>query len=495
MFSLTLNRRSAISLTDQIHDAVRDAIRTGTLAKLTRLPSTQDLSAQLGVARGTVRRAYDRLIDDQLIVSKGAAGTWVADAPAPRPSPRPASESEMTETPPGLFHPFDAPPAIFQMGVPAQDIFPFKQWSRIRIRATRAETLSPLNYPDPCGNARLRHEIAAYLAISRGVRCSVDQIFVTSGFTGALGMALQALSLSGAEVWCEDPGFPKTLTALQLAGLTVRPIPVDAAGLNVAAAKMVAGNAALAVVTPGQQAPLGMTMSLERRRDLLTWAEERGAWIIEDDYVGELQLRGRAAPALAAQDTSGRVLHIGTFSKTISPALRLGFLVVPPALAAPVGEIADHLSPAPNGAVQIAVADFMAGGHYLRHLRHMKRLYAARKALLADTLARHLPANLSLGIDGALSIRLHLPDESDDVAMAQRALSHGLAPAVLSQWYQGAVVKKGLLLCVTNVHAKTVVRDCEKLLDIIMHETNTSSQQDGSRTWIARMSLDLHGVS
>ena len=180
----------------------------------------------------------------------------------------------------------------------------------------------------------------------------------------------------------EDPGFPLTRTALGLAGMTVTAVPVDAEGLDIAAGVRSAAGAALSVVTPGQQAPLGMPMSLPRRLALLAWARRNDAWIIEDDYLSELQLKGRAAPALASLDHWGRVLHIGSFSKTISPALRLGFLVVPPEMARRFGELAACLAPAPAALLQRAVAQFLREGHYLRHLRRMKRLYAARREAL-----------------------------------------------------------------------------------------------------------------
>ena len=189
-----------------------------------------------------------------------------------------------------------------------------------------------MTYPDPRGDPELRKEIAAYLGLARGIRCSPSQVFVTGGFSGALGLAIRGLQLERMEAWMEDPGFPLTRTALGLAGMTVTAVPVDAEGLDVAAGVRTAAGARLAVVTPGQQAPLGMTMSLPRRLALLAWARRNDAWIIEDDYLSELQLKGRAAPALASLDHGGRVLHIGSFSKTISPALRLGFMVVPPEL-------------------------------------------------------------------------------------------------------------------------------------------------------------------
>jgi GntR family transcriptional regulator/MocR family aminotransferase len=172
-----------------------------------------------------------------------------------------------------------------------------------------------VTYPDPRGDPELRKEVAAYLGLARGLRCNPSQVFVTGGFSGALGLAIRGLQLGRMGAWIEDPGFPLTRTALGLAGMAVTAVPVDAEGLNVSAGVQTAAGAKLAVVTPGQQAPLGMTMSLPRRLALLAWARRSDAWIIEDDYLSELQLKGRAAPALASLDHGGRVLHIGSFRK------------------------------------------------------------------------------------------------------------------------------------------------------------------------------------
>jgi GntR family transcriptional regulator/MocR family aminotransferase len=204
------------------------------------------------------------------------------------------------------------------MGLPAQDYFPAKLFARIRARAVRAEAGAAANHSDPCGEPELRREIAAHLAIARGVVCSPSQIIVTSGFTGGLGLTLRVLGLEWRRAWMEDPGFPLTRCGLEIAKLTLTPIPVDANGIDVDHGVQVAPDAAVAVVTPGQQAPLGSTLSRARRIRLLDWAAQTGAWIIEDDYLSELQLKGRAAPALASLDRVGRVIHVGSFSKTIS---------------------------------------------------------------------------------------------------------------------------------------------------------------------------------
>jgi GntR family transcriptional regulator/MocR family aminotransferase len=462
--TIGLNRAGRTSLSAQIYCSIRDAIESGQLAAGARLPSWSDLAAQLGVSRGTVRAAYERLIDEQFAIGLGAAGTQVAERPA---LPATAGWSPVAPPLPDLFSDFSTAPLAFQMGVPSQDAFPFKLWSRIQARAARRAAAAPVGYPDPRGDPDLRREIAAYLGVARGLRCNPSQVFVTAGFSGALNLALRGLRVEGKQAWMEDPGFPLTRTALGLAGMTVASVPVDADGLDVDAGIRRAAGAALAVVTPGQQAPLGMTMSLARRISLLDWARQNDAWIIEDDYLSELQLKGRAAPALASLDQDGRVLHIGSFSKTISPAVRLGFLVVPSDRAGRFGDIAACLAPAPAASVQHAVTEFMREGHYLRHLRRMKRLYAAQREALLRCLTELAPDSIKVHATAGVTVVVALPQSVSDVDIAVRARRSGLAPTPLSPWYMSAPGQQGLLLGVTNLNERTLPADCYRLLQLV----------------------------
>ena len=460
---IDLDRARRIPLAAQIYSAIREGIENGRLVSGARLPSWQDLAAQLGVSRGTVRVAYERLIAEQFAIGLGAAGTRVAERPSRSSIPDWSPEAPLL---PDLFYEFGSAPLAFQMGVPSQDAFPFKLWSRILTRETRRTAAEPVTYPDPRGDAELRKEIAAYLGLARGIRCSPSQVFVTGGFSGALGLAIRGLQLGRMGAWIEDPGFPLTRTALGLADIAVTAVPVDAEGLDVAAGVQTAAGAKLAVVTPGQQAPLGMTMSLPRRLALLAWARRSDAWIIEDDYLSELQLKGRAAPALASLDHGGRVLHIGSFSKTISPALRLGFMVVPPELSRRFGELAACLAPAPAAAVQRAVAEFLREGHYLRHLRHMKRLYADRRDTLLRCLGEMASGSIKVQATAGLAVVILLPEFASDVDVALRALPFGLAPAPLSPWYMPPSRQQGLLLSVTNLNKRRLPADCRRLLEL-----------------------------
>jgi GntR family transcriptional regulator / MocR family aminotransferase len=462
-FSFRIDRSAKTPLAEQIRKAIGTAIETGVLKPGARLPSWQDLAAQLGVARGTVRTAYERLAAAQLIIASRSSGTHVADRPRritrAEPPPDPGSFMEM-------YQEMTRGPALFQMGVPAPDIFPAKLFARIRAHAVRVEAGAALIYPDPRGELELRQEIAGYLAISRGIKCSPAQVVITSGFASGLGTALRVLSLEGKKAWMEEPGFPFTRHGLALARLTLAPIPVDADGINVDYGLKYAGDAKLVVVTPGQQAPLGVTLSLERRLRLLDWAAHEGAWVIEDDYLSELQLKGRAAPALASLDRDGRVIHLGSFSKTISPTLRLGFIIAPLPLLSHFAEVAACLAPPPGPSVQRAVAAFMREGHYLRHLRRTKRSYSAKREAVLDCLKRHGAAS-SLTTAGLAALLL-LPDGASDVKIVRELLGFGLAPAPLSAFYaRPACARPGLLLGVATAPTSHLAQSCDRLFEVI----------------------------
>ncbi|TSD86101.1 PLP-dependent aminotransferase family protein [Mycobacterium sp. KBS0706] len=461
LLPLDLDRSAKTPLAEQIRNGIGAAIENGALAPGARLPSWVDLAAQLGVARGTVRSAYEKLAAAQLIVTSRAAGTHVADRPPlavrQEAPPDPGSFMEM-------YREMTAGPSVFQMGVPAQSTFPAKLFARIRSQAVRAESSAPALYPDPRGEPELRREIAAYLAIARGVECSPSQVIVTGGFGSGLGLALRVLGIEGRSAWMEEPGFFFTRRGLELARLALVPVPVDDDGIDVDHGLQHAPDAALAVVTPGQQAPLGPTLSLARRLRLLDWAAQAGAWIVEDDYLSELQLKGRATPALASLDRAGRVIHIGSFSKTISPTLRLGFLVAPAPLASRFAEAAACLAPAPGPSLQLATAAFMRDGHYMRHLRRTKRVYSAQRDALLTCLQPHAD---SITVAG-LAALMRLPDGAPDLAIAREAQAFGLAPVPLSLWYSSpAAARSGLLLGIATTPQKQLERSCDRLRQVI----------------------------
>jgi GntR family transcriptional regulator/MocR family aminotransferase len=460
---IQLDRTAKVSLSEQIRMSIGRAIESGLLAPGTRLPSWQGLAAHLGVARGTVQAAYERLSDSQMIETFGARGTRVALRPhvtaaqpeAPGPGAFMRTYQEMT-----------AGPAIFQLGVPALEKgLPEKLFARARSsNLLKTGSFSSLIYPDPRGELELRREIAGYLSISRNLHCFPEQVFITSGYSSGLGLVLRVLGLEGKKVWMEEPGFRFTRKGLELARLSIVPVPVDAEGLNVGYGIENAADAALAVVTPGQQAPLGSTMSLRRRLQLLEWAVSSDAWIIEDDYLSELQLEGRPAPALASLDQGKRVIHIGSFSKTISPGLRLGFVVAPTELATAFSEVAATLAPAPSPVVQLATARFMRDGHYIRRVRRLKRLYSSQR----DALCEQLRMRDAEWVKAGLAVLLRLPDGAPDVQIVREAMTIGMAPSPLSAWFATpSLALPGLLLGVATAPEPCVATSCRRLFEII----------------------------
>lgn len=460
---LTLDRTAKTSLAEQIRRGVTRAVEDGVLEPGARLPSWQDLAAQLGVARGTVRTAYEKLAAAQLIEASRATGTRVAQRPrAPAKGDAPPDAGMFMET----YREMTRGPAFFKMGVPAAETFPATLFSRIRAHAVRGEASAPPLYPDPRGEFELRREIAAYLALARGINCSPSQIFVTGGFSAGFGLALTVLGLGGQTAWVENPGFPWSRKGLELAGLALAPVPVDAGGIDVDHGLRHHPEAKLVVVTPGQQAPLGPALSLARRLRLLDWAAANQVWVVEDDYLSELQLTGRAAPALASLDRDGRVIHIGSFSKTISPTVRLGFLIAPVALISRFAEVTACLAPAPAPSMQLATAEFMREGHYMRHLRRTKRAYAAKRQALLDCLRPSVGAD-RLASPG-LSVLLKLPRGASDVAIAREVSAFGMIPSSLSAWYASPeFAESGLLLGVATAPAKNLARSCDQLLEAI----------------------------
>lgn len=450
-----IERSPASSISGQIAAALRSAILEGRLAKGARLPSWNDLADQLGVARGTVRAAYDTLADELLVVPAGASGTRVfQDGPPPAPA-------AVIEPP---LDGISAEPLPFTPGIPAQDALPAKLWSRLCARAARRDAASLVAEPDPRGSAALRGQIAAMLGITRSVPCTPHQIVLTSGYRNGLWLTMQVLGAAGKKAWHENPGCPVTREALRLSGVDRVPVPVDEHGLVVDLGVSLAPTARLAIVSPTTQAPTGATLSEARRKDLLDWADRDGAWIVEDDRLGGLQLARPSARALAAHDALGRVILIGAFDAALGPGAGLGYLVAPEALADRFARAAAVLNPAPDPITQSALATFIADGHYLRHLRQMRRLYRERKGALATSVHHKVTVE-----DAApLALAAPLAGKVDDVALARRALDLGIGPLPLSTWYHDrSTARPGLLLGVTNLHAGNLGVACDRLLELL----------------------------
>src|SRR5579875_2781870 len=371
---IELDRRLGLPAYRQIYERIRKAILSGNLPPGAKLPSTRSLSSQLAIARGTVELAYEMLAGEGYILGRAAAGTIVDPELAQKialPARR-AREAAPHSASPRDFPP-PTPPLPFQLGVPAFDAFPRKLWSRLVARRARGLSTLAMVYQDPAGYAPLRQAIVNYLAIARGIACTVEQVFVTAGFQGAIGLITHALLGKGDAVWVEDPGYFRAREAFILAGAAPVPVPVDSDGLDVAAGIARAPAALFAMVTPSHQSPLGVSLALPRRLALLAWATSRDAWIIEDDYDSEFRYRGRPLPALKSLDAAGRVLYVGTFSKVLLPGLRLGYLVVPEGETRRFARAADPLPPRPDDRRRF----HCAGALRATHQAHAQALWRA----------------------------------------------------------------------------------------------------------------------
>ncbi|MPZ79515.1 MAG: aminotransferase class I/II-fold pyridoxal phosphate-dependent enzyme [Actinophytocola sp.] len=407
----------------RVESALRAAVRGGQLAPGIRLPSSRDLAAQLGVARGTITAAYGQLVAEGYLVSRRGSGTTVAAAlghPAapPQPAPPPASWR------------FDLRP-----GIPALAAFPRAEW----VAATRAALADlpdeALGYPDPAGLAELRAELAGYLGRVRAVAASADDVVITHGGAEALSVLAHALLASGhRDIAVEEPGHPGQADLLRANGLRPVPVQVDGAGIVVDA--LAATRCRAVVVTAAHQFPLGVALHPDRRRALLTWARDRAGVIVEDDYDAEHRYDRPALRAMQAMDPA-HVAYLGSVSKTLAPALRLGWLVLPPALRAETVErkrLTDlGCSPLP----QAAFAGLLRTGGYDRHLRRTRALYRQRRDALLSAVAAHLPAWHPVGVAAGLHVVLRLPASLDDAAVQRRLAERGIHAPALSTYTRG----------------------------------------------------------
>ncbi|MBW8846243.1 MAG: PLP-dependent aminotransferase family protein [Burkholderiales bacterium] len=461
--ALPLEPASASPLQEQVYGRLRQAIAEGRLAPGERLPSTRSLAAQLNVARGTVDAAYGRLAGEGYVVGRGAAGTVVAaDLNAAALAPRAARAPTASYAPPDDYL------WSFRGGLPALDLFPRVLWTGLVARAARRLDAPRFCYPDPRGLQELRVAIAGYLLVSRGIACDPSQVFVTGGYQAALQHVVGRLLRPGDEVWLEDPGYRLARRALEAAQMRVAPIPVDASGLDVGWARQRHAAARLAIVTPGHQSPLGVPLSLPRRQALLDWASDADAWVLEDDYDSEFHYIGRKPPALKSIDRRDRVFYAGSFSKTLFPGLRLGYLVVPVNWTAAVTNSCELLCRGQSTLEQAAVAAFIADGHYARHLRRMRLRYAERSAALTQALVGQFGSGIQLARpEGGLTLLARFPTFGPDTELVERARARGLAPSALSAHAVRHDAGSGMLLGFTNITPEQAQQVAQRLHEAI----------------------------
>ncbi len=439
----------------QVYQQLRAAIEQGSFAPGSRLPPTRAHAQLLGVGRNTVLWALARLQAEGYVQARVGSGTVVAEglgaarlaAPAlPPPDATLSQRGKLLADVARHWQPPVADASPLRIGAPEVASFPFALWDRLARQCSAAQRQGQSQYLDPAGLPALREAIAQWLLVARGVRCHAGQVLVTAGSQQAIDLVARLLLDVGDEAIVEDPGYPGIRASLAAHGARVRPAPVDDQGLDIAGAAASWPGARLAVVTPTHQFPLGVHMGLARRLALIAWARQAQGWIVEDDYDGEFQYGAHRTPALCSLPHGGRVIYIGTFSKTLHPGLRLGFLVLPEALLpafAGAKALSDRHSP---GEAQAVLARFIADGHMLRHLRRMRELYRARQGVLISALAQASGGLVQLApCQHGMHLLLEAPPGLDDLRVSQLAAERGVLLAPLSR-YTVASRRRGWLL-------------------------------------------------
>jgi GntR family transcriptional regulator/MocR family aminotransferase len=485
-------KNSAGPLYRQIYEAIRRAILSGELQTSRALPPTRALAKQLGVARTTVINAYEQLLAEGYLEGRTGAGTFVAaqlpdellqtsrferrDGRAKSP-PRKMQLSAYGDNlirrqsailrnhSPTLLLPF-------QHGVAALDLFPFEVWAKIAQRWQRKPPASILGYGHPVGFQPLREAVVAHLTAARGVRCAAEQVIITNGAQQALDLIGRIFLAEGDDVWLEDPCYFGAHDIFCAMGAKIIPVPIDGEGFDLQEAEKRSRKARLVYVTPSHHYPLGVTMSLARRLKLLEWARTTDSFIVEDDYNSEYRYAGRPLAALQGLDRDGRVIYLGTFSKTVFPALRLGCLIAPPDLVdvfAAARALTGLHSPALD---QVILAEFIDAGHFARHIRRMRGVYQERQQCLVEEARKHL--------DGALDVTpaaagMHLigwlPDGVSDKEISSRAQEKNLKITPLSDYCIRQKLRGGLFLGYTSFDEKQTKQGVKKLAQVFQEQS------------------------
>ena len=476
--TISLDRSKQAPLHMQLYKEFRSAIVSGRFHANMRLPSTRALAEDLGVSRNTILYAFDQLVAEGYLEGRPGSGTYVTDvlpddvlwlqAKKAGSGASTAPERRLSRRGQKMvgIAPFFPPvkPQPFRHGLPALDEFPLELWTRLAAKRLRHFPRDLLGYGDPAGYRPLREAIAAYLGASRAVHCEADQIVIVAGSQQALYLIARVLLDAHDEVWVEDPGYLGARGALLAAEAHLVPVPVDEQGLMIARAMKRRRAARLIYVTPSNQYPSTITMSLSRRLELLDWAARSDAWIIEDDYDSEFRYQKRPVAALQGLDQSGRVIYLGTFSKLLAPTLRLGYLVLPPELVPAFSAASALISRHPPSIEQVVLADFINQGHLGRHIRRMRTLYMERQQDIVEAARREVAGLLEIAPpEAGTHLVGWLPNSMNDRDAAQAASDHGVETKPFSLYCLKARYRGGLVLGY-GAFAKARIRDGMKKL-------------------------------
>ncbi len=443
----------------RLYDCIRLAILGGSIGPGSRLPPTRDLAEELSLSRNTVSAAYEQLLAEGYLYTRAGSGTFVTDhmpdgAMAPVQDQQPASRrlaaDELSDRGAHLLGRAGVSPhqwGAFAPGVPDVSSFPHSLWRRIHSRLIRRIKPDYLTYSRMGGSPELQQALVDYLRVARSVNCTPAQIIITEGTHQAIDLLAKMLCNPGDRAWIEEPSYWGMRNVLTINGVEVVPISVDGQGLNPPETVINGAGPRLICVTPSHQYPTGAVMSLQRRQRLLAQAQEHNAWVIEDDYDSEFRFSGNPIPALQSLIPHAPVIYIGTFSKTLYPGLRISYMVLPDTLAAEMRLAHAELYRGGHWITQLALAQFIAEGHYASHIRRMRLLYGKRRLILSRLILQHLGTDaLRDDSNAGLHLVMSLPYETDDVQVALAADAAGVYVRPLSTYYLTAHHKKGLLL-------------------------------------------------
>ncbi|AOZ03849.1 DNA-binding protein [Cupriavidus sp. USMAHM13] len=471
----------------QLYDIIRQEILAGTLVAGSKLPASRMLAKEVGVSRNTVLYAYEQLLAEGYVTASTGSGTFVSHSfpdhsalhhgkaqsgttpvPAVQQNPNRFTLSRRGQHLVSHASASDRQWGAFVAGVPDVSLFPHAVWARLLNKVWRAPRPELLTYAHNGGYPPLKRVLAEHLRLVRSVRCEPDQIILTTGIHQAIDLIGRLLADPGDKAWMEDPGYWGTRSLLTNAGIETLPVPVDQEGIAPDAA-MLQDPPRFIFVTPSHQYPLGMVMSLPRRRMLLEYARQRGAWLVEDDYDSEFRFEGRPLASLQGLDEHDRVIYMGTFSKTLFPGLRMGFMVLPKPLAPHFATAQSELFREGQLVQQAVLAEFIEEGHYATHIRRMRQRYAQRQGLLREAIATRFGADWPTSThEAGLHMVMHLPAGTDDLGISMAARTQGLSARPLSRYYSDtSTPQQGLLLGYACVPEETIGPAFHKLAEVI----------------------------
>ena len=480
---VALDYRNVAPIYRQLYDWFRKAILGGQLRPGQRVPSTRNLAAELKISRIPVLNAYEQLLAEGYLETFVGAGTCVARS-IPDDTLRPLSGKTRIACPeeinrePGLrqtsrrgvamtklpTQPWLNIVGAFRVSLPALDHFPIDVWSKLVARHSRTPPKGLMGYGGAMGYLPFREAIAEYLGAVRAVHCEPSQIIVTTGSQQGLQLSAQVLLDPKDRVCIEEPGYPSARQAFIAAGAQLISIPVDREGMKVREITRRGRNARAVYITPSHQYPLGMTMSATRRMLLLNWAVRTGAWIIEDDYDSEYRFGSRPIASLQGLDTDARVIYIGTFSKVMFPALRLGYAVVPKDLVPAFSAARDAADVFSATLYQSVLTDFIREGHFARHIRRMRMLYMERRRTLVKAIRVEVGDTLEVvGAEAGMHLAAFLPPGTNDIAVSRSAAQRGISATPLSTCYLRRPARPGLILGYGGANERQICDGIRKL--------------------------------